>query len=357
LALVVTRSEGADGQALVTGASGFIGQQLVQLLRHHGHPVITLTRPQHDLLQPDSLTGLLDGVDTVFHLAAYAHVNQINTEAMYAANVTGTANLLAAAVAAGVRHLVHVSSVLADPALDQPRTAYGDSKHQAEQLLTSAHARGDIRVTILRPVNVYGPGMKGNLMTLLRLIHKGWMPPLPAFQQGFSLIGVDDLCHALMRVAGFVEAQDPAPEDSLPQGTLPQVTAAEDTVPQTFNKHDSDEHPPSALVYTVSDGQVYRIKDLERAMREALGKSTPGWSTPAPVFYLGALGLEVVSRLFRLKNAPGLRSWAALSRNRVAGDAALWRDLGYNPRASFYSTLPAILDKAGLTASTTERQN
>lgn len=316
----MTEHQGSGGRSLVTGASGFIGRRLVQLLRSHNHNVTTLTRPQHDLSQPDSLTGVLDGISTVFHLAAYAHVNQVDTDALYAANVAGTANLLAAAISAGASRLIHISSVLADPEFDQPRTAYGDSKHQAEQLLLAAHARGDIRVTILRPVNVYGPGMKGNLMTLLRLINKGWMPPLPVFDEGFSLIGVDDLCQAIMRASELAETQS----------------------------------SESARIYTVSDAQVYHIKDLERAMREVLGKSTPAWATPKPVFYLGALGLEILGRLFRLKNAPGLRSWYALSRNRVAGDAALWRDLGYNPQASFYSTLPAIIDEAGFSANQTQ---
>lgn len=320
----MTEHQAIGGPSLVTGASGFIGRRLVQLLRSHKQSVATLTRPQHDLLQPESLAGVLDGIAAVFHLAGYAHVNQSDTGALYAANVTGTANLLAAAIAAGVQRLIYVSSVLADPEFDQPRTAYGDSKHQAEQLLLAAHARGDIRVTIMRPVNVYGPGMKGNLMTLLRLIHKGWMPPLPVFDEGFSLISVDDLCQALMRVTQLSD---------------------------TANAESRDTQPPApARFYTVSDGREYHIKDLERAMRQALGKSTPDWATPKPVFYLGALGLEVVGRLFRLKNAPGLRSWYALSRNRVAGDTALWRDLGYNPQASFYSALPAIIDEAGLRA-------
>ncbi len=319
----MTISGNACGEFLVTGASGFIGRRLVQVLRSQGHAVTTLTRPQHDLLQPESLAALLEGIDTVFHLAAYAHINQINKNQLYATNVAGTANLLDAAIAAGVRHLIYISSVLADPAFDQPRTPYGDSKYQAEQGLMAAHAHGDIQVTIVRPVNVYGPGMKGNLMTLLRFISKGWMPPLPAFTQGFSLIGVDDLCQALMLIA-----QSPGHQDL--------------------------EKPPktcTAKVYTVSDGQVYDIKTLESAMCKALGRSTSGWSTPRPVFYLGALGLEVVSRVFRLKNAPGLRSWYALSGNRQAGNNVMWRDLGYSPQATFYSTLPAILDEAGLAAS------
>lgn len=333
----MTSSGNAYGQSLVTGASGFIGRRLVQSLRNQGHAATTLTRPQHDLLKPESLAALLDGVDTVFHLAAYAHVNQINKNHLYATNVAGTANLLAAAIAAGVRQLIYVSSVLADPAFDQPRTPYGDSKHQAEQLLMAAHARGDICVTIVRPVNVYGPGMKGNLMTLLRIIRKGWMPPLPAFTQGFSLIGVDDLCQALILIAQSSDSQSQKPMN-------------ENQALKASQLH-------SAKIYTVSDGQVYDIKTLESAMHKALGRTSRRFSTPKPVFYLGALGLDILSRVFRIKNAPGLRSWYALSGNRVTSDNAIWVDLGYSPRATFYSTLPAIIEDAGLAVSQIRSEN
>lgn len=337
----MTISGNACGKFLVTGASGFIGRRLVQVLRSQGHAVTTLTRPQHDLLQPESLAALLEGIDTVFHLAAYAHINQINKNQLYATNVAGTANLLDAAIAAGVRHLIYVSSVLADPAFDQPRTPYGDSKYQAEQRLMAAHARGDIQVTIVRPVNVYGPGMKGNLMTLLRFISKGWMPPLPAFTQGFSLISVEDLCQALMLIALSSDSQ------SHSQG---QEQKEENQALKASQVH-------SAKIYTVCDGQVYDIKTLERAMRKALGRRPRRLSTPRPVFYLGALSLEILSRVFRLKNAPGLRSWYALSGNRQAGDNAIWVDLGYSPRDTFYSTLPAIIEDAGLAASQIRLEN
>jgi len=245
-------------------------------------------------------------IDTVYHLAAYAHVNQAQIKALYATNVDGTANLLQAAIAAGVRRFVYVSSILADPLYDQPRTAYGDAKQRAEMLLQDAHAAGDIEVVILRPVNVYGPGMKGNLMTLLRLLDRGLMPPLPRFSRPFSLIGVEDLCQAIMRAA------------HCPVGA-------------------------SAPMYALSDGQVYDIKAIERAMRTELGKVQPAWATPKAVFYLGALALEILGRVLPLNNSPGLRSYRALARNYTVDSTASQRDLGYNPQLTFYQALPAIV--------------
>ena len=293
---------------LLSGASGFVGRFLQQRLRAEPVVVHTLQRPQHDLLQAQTLTGICQGIDTVYHLAAYAHVNQAQIKTLYATNVEGTANLLQAAIAGGVRRFVYVSSILADPAYDQPRTAYGDAKQRAEAVLQAAHAAGQIEVVILRPVNVYGPGMKGNLMTLLQLIRKGVMPPLPDFKQTFSLIGAEDVCQAL-------------------------VLAARCSVSGTA----------TAPVYALTDGQVYDIKSVERAMRQALGKSQPAWTTPKVVFYLGAVTLEMLGRLLPINNSPGLRSYHALARNYSVDSTASQRDLGYNPQSTFYDALPAIV--------------
>lgn len=302
---MITES-GTRPTVLLTGGSGFVGQRLLQQLQAAPVNVVSLQRPQHDVLQPATFAGLCQGVDTVYHLAAYAHVNQAQIRTLYATNVDGTANLLQAAIAGGVRRFVYVSSILADPAYDQPRTAYGDAKQRAEALLQAAHAAGDIEVVILRPVNVYGPGMKGNLMTLLRLLQSGLMPPLPRFTQPFSLIGVQDLCQALV-LAAQCPVADRAP------------------------------------VYPLTDGQVYHIKALEQAMRQALGKSQPAWATPRAVFFMGALALEILGRLLPIKNSPGLRSYRALARNYAVDSAASQRNLGYTPQLTFYRALPAIV--------------
>lgn len=304
---------------LLTGATGFVGRHLQQQLqRDPSVQVVALTRPQHDLLQPATLTALFqrhaqDGaqpIDTVYHLAAYAHVNQAQIKALYATNVDGTANLLRAAIAAGVRRFVYLSSILADPDYDQPRTAYGDAKQRAEALLQAAHAAGDIEVVILRPVNVYGPGMKGNLLTLLRLLQKGLMPPLPRFNQALSLIGVQDLCQAVVLASHCAVGG-------------------------------------SAPVYVLSDGQRYDIKAIEQAMRKELGRPQPAWATPKAVFYLGALVLEILGRMLPINNSPGLRSYHALARNYTVDSTASQRDLGYNPQLTFYQALPAIVAATG----------
>ncbi|MDH7944208.1 NAD-dependent epimerase/dehydratase family protein [Pseudohongiella sp. SYSU M77423] len=298
-----------SSRVLVTGGSGFVGRHLVPMLQSQGDAVSVLQRPTQDLTRPESLVTVVKGIDCIYHLAAYAHVNHARTQLIYQTNVEGTVNLLEAAIEAGVSRFVYVSSILADPAHDQPRTAYGDAKFQAEQQLMAAHEQGRIAVTIIRPASVYGVGMKGNLMSLLGLIQKGVMPPLPDFQQAISLIGVQDLCQVLVLAAAALERSVPS----------------------------------RAPVYAVSDDQHYTIKGIEQAMRDALGKPPATFATPRWLFFAGALLLEVAGRLLPLRNAPGLRTWRALSRpNHVDGSASR-QELGYNPRLTFYQLLPSII--------------
>ncbi len=305
---------------LVTGATGFIGQTLTRRLLALGCQVRTLSRraalagpdaqeTQHfqgDLRDDALLARACDGVDTVFHLAAYAHVNQHDLEQMRATNVEGTRLLLDAAVKGGVRRIVFFSSVHADDS-QAALTAYGSAKREAEELLLAAARGGRIEVCCLRPANVYGLGMKGNLLTMLRLIERGVFPPLPTPGAAISLVGQRDLCEAALLAA------------SAPQA--------------------------NGQVYVVTDGRTYTMKGIEVSVRRALGRSVPRWQTPLFVLWCGAAALEVLSRALRLRNAPGLRSYHALTTDGLFSCEKIQNELGYNPAAAFTDELPAILQQ------------
>jgi nucleoside-diphosphate-sugar epimerase len=111
---------------------------------------------------------------------------------------------LDAAVAAGARRFVYVSSSLA-AATEGDATPYGQDKRAAEEALLAAGQARRIEVIILRAVNIYGVGMRGNIAAMIRLIQRGWLPRLPRFTNTISLIGVDDVARALggSRVPAF----------------------------------------------------------------------------------------------------------------------------------------------------------
>ena len=302
--------------ALVTGASGFIGKALLKHLHESGYGVNVLSRQSqqnNELMQvyrgsladADVLENACAGMDVVFHLAAFTHVNHADRATVFHTNVDGTALLLAAAVRQRVRRFVYFSSSLADDADGGPDTVYGESKRAAEKLLLETAEGGAIEVCCLRPVNVYGPGMKGNLASMIRMINKGIFPPLPQLSNRLSLVGVDDVCQAAL-------------------------LAAESPV-------------ANGKIYLVTDGTAYSMNQLEQSIRSALGQAQPRWSVPLWMLYIAAFKLELLSRLLRLDNAPGLRSYRTLTSQNIFSNEKISHELGYTPSESFFQALTQIL--------------
>ena len=168
-------------QALVTGASGFIGSHLVPALVERGWAVRTCgrrPRPEWlpepvdhrlaDLAERDGMTELVDGVTHVFHLAGASSSNA-DEEEMHRSNVVGTENLLTAALEAGVERVLHMSSTsvygeevqlplpIREDVEPQPSRGYGKAKWLGEQVAWRLADKG-LPLQVVRPVTVYGPG-------------------------------------------------------------------------------------------------------------------------------------------------------------------------------------------------------
>jgi UDP-glucose 4-epimerase len=203
---------------LVTGASGFVGRALVNDLAAQGHRVRAAMRQPadvfprsvevvavSDLARPLEWRPLLKEMEVVIHLAGIAHAGPgIAEEAYDRVNRAATAALAAAATGAGISRLVFLSSIRAQagPASPRPLTetdepqptdAYGRSKLAAEAAIRAA----GVPFTILRPALIYGPGVKGNLASLLRLAASPWPLPFGAFANRRSLLGRDNLVAAI----------------------------------------------------------------------------------------------------------------------------------------------------------------
>ena len=208
-------------RVLVTGAAGFIGRALVsELAKHQDYSVTGTVRDQsqlmpgyvvlNDTLAEEQMAAELAGVDYIIHAAAKAHVLDADNQQAALFNLINAefTHLLArAAASAGVKRFVFLSSIAVNgPNAEQPlcefdtprpHSAYGRSKYRAEQYLHSLSAGLPMETTILRLPLVYGPGVKGNLDRLLRLIARGLPLPLASVNNQRSMLGLENLLGAI----------------------------------------------------------------------------------------------------------------------------------------------------------------
>lgn len=203
------------GSVLVTGAGGQIGAALARELRRRGWRVRALVRDEQrarqrlgggielvrgDLTAPGSLPAALRGVEAVAHLAGAASYWPARAAEMRAVNVHGTAHLLDACAGAGVRTLLHTSSIatlgwLPDGELGDESTAYNwhgfgiayfDTKYEAERMVLSDPRLAAI---VVNPGLVFGAGdTAGNGLRFLREVAAG----VPGYPPGATTAAVLD---------------------------------------------------------------------------------------------------------------------------------------------------------------------
>lgn len=212
---------------ILTGANGFVGSRLLAELKQDSKfEAVGLCRrlPQKECrsglhavgdLQQANLSTFLAGCDVVIHSAARAHIMKDEVADPLAeyrrVNVDGTLNLARQAAVAGVKRFIFISSIkvngegtpLGSPykASDapSPEDAYGQSKLEAEQGLVQVASETGMDVVIIRPPLVYGPGVKGNFASMIKLIEKGLPLPLGAIHNKRSLVSIDNLVYLIIR--------------------------------------------------------------------------------------------------------------------------------------------------------------
>jgi UDP-glucose 4-epimerase len=306
---------------LVTGATGFAGPPLCRQLKSSGARVIASARHEADGpweqfrlmdLTSDLPGDLMEGVDTVFHLAGKAHtMGQTAGDAQEhrAVNCEGALRVLRRASEGRVTRFVYFSSVKAFG--DSP---YGAAKREAEKLVLDRAPA--MHTAVLRPALMYGPGWKGNLDQMAESVRAGRFPPLPELGNQRSMVHVDDVARAAILVA-----EDPR--------------AAGGT-------------------YVVTDGESYSTRRIYEAMCGALGRGVPSWTIPVFLLRLAARAGDLIEKLgarFPLDS----ERLARLTESELYDSSLIREQLGWTPTLTLERAIDEILQGAGPEALLTVR--
>ena len=205
-------------KVLVTGSSGFIGKNLINFLKEKKEfSLVTVSRDDPKLdddtknhFQISSIGSSTDwskplkGVDLVIHLAGIAHRSGTREE-YEEINENGALRLAKQAIDAQVKRLIYISSVKVNGEktypgkvfkaddLPNPQDSYAKSKYKVESELRRISTESDLEVVIIRPVLVYGPGVKSNLLSLMKWIKKRLPLPLGGVDNKRSFVSITNL--------------------------------------------------------------------------------------------------------------------------------------------------------------------
>ncbi len=305
----------SSGCVAVTGSGGFIGRAICAELHAAGVPVVGVDRRAGvadpalsrqvvcDLREAQKLRWALEGARAVVHLAARVHQSggegELALSAFREVNVEGTRVVLQQASAAGVETLVLMSTVKAvgersagvwdETTPLAPRTAYGISKAEAENLARDHAVRAALRVAILRPPAVYGPGMKGNLFRLFGLVQAGIPLPFAQVKNRRSLVYVGNVVAAVRTLL--------------------------------------DNPPPSHATYFVTDGEDVSTPDLLRRIAQVLGAPCRLYPVPPALLRAAANLGGVIARVVGAPITP--ESMRSLVDSLAVDSASLTQETGY----------------------------
>jgi nucleoside-diphosphate-sugar epimerase len=304
-------------KALVTGANGFTGGHLARHLLARGHAVRALVRPgadvsalgdaqvefaYADLAEDRPLDTAVRGVDTVFHVAALYRTEGVPRQRFWQVNVDGTRRLFEAAARAGVRRVVHVSTVgvqgniTRPPAREEdpyaPGDHYQESKRDGELLALEWFRGGRLAGSVIRPTGIYGPG-DVRFLKLFRAIDRGRFVMLGSGDTLYQLCYVDDLVRGMLLAATHEAAL--------------------------------------GEVFTIGGAEFLPLRDLVTRIATVLGRPVPRLSFPvAPVRAVAAV-CEVVFKPLGLEPPLYRRRVDFFTKHRAFDIGKARARLGYAP--------------------------
>ena len=303
-------------KVLVTGATGFTGGHLARALANE-HQVRALVRDPArarelassgieltvgDLQSPATLATAVAGVDIVYHLAAIYRSAGVSPDTYRAVNRTAAGHLVEAAASAGVRRVVHCSTVgvhgdVDDPPANEdaplkPGDIYQITKLEGEQVAREAAARCGVELTIARPSGIYGPGDR-RLLKLFRNVVRGF-PVLGSGQIYYHLTYIDDLVDGF-RLCG--------------------------------------EHPAAAgRTFILAGGEVTTLNDVMRLIADVAGVRSPAIHLPVWPFWVAGAVCEAICVPLGIEPPLYRRRVDFFTKSRAFNISRARTEIGYAPR-------------------------
>jgi nucleoside-diphosphate-sugar epimerase len=305
-------------RALVTGATGFTGGHLARALAARGTSVRALVRDPGraadlsaagvelaagDLRDRSSIATAVQGIDVVYHIAAIYREAGVSADTYRAVNALAVADLIEGAAGAGVRRVVHCSTVgvhgdIEHPPANEdaplrPGDVYQRTKLEGERLAREAAARARIELTIARPSGIYGPGDR-RLLKLFRGVARRRFPILGSGRIYYHLTYIDDLAEGF-RLCGESAA------------------AANRT-------------------YILAGGEVTTLNELVKIVAEVAGVPPPRLHVPVWPFWLAGAACEAVCVPLGLEPPLYRRRVDFYTKSRAFDIARARQELGYDPK-------------------------
>jgi len=310
-------------KTLITGATGFIGKHLARTLVEQGREVRCLVRKASDtqyleklgvelfygdLLNKNSLKGIVKGVDIVHHLAGEVYSPRSGN--YFKINVEGTKNLLKACLPENIERFIFLSSIQAtgpnqkpgillnEKSPCEPITPYGKSKLKAEQLLREFYARDSSPVIIIRAPLVYGPGaVNCRSAILFQTIRNGRFMFVGSRNRMLSTCYIDNLIRGILQL--------------------------------------EKDKKSAEKIYFIADQKPFTIEHIVRTIAKAIGVPPPKVQIPIWTAYLIATVLLLPNKIFHFSRILTWNTIREVTHDWACDISLIKKERGYEPRIAF----------------------
>jgi len=319
---------------LVTGGTGFIGSHLVDTLVSNGEDVRMLVRKASkvekfknlgvdfvfgDITDKDTLKGIAEDVDIVYHLAAMVHASAISDAAYQKfreVNVNGSKNLAEECSNHPISKFIHFSSTAAmgliekhiidESTLCRPSTPYQKSKYDSEKMILNYWRTRNLPVVIIRSSMVYGPGGESSeFLKICRIIKKGLFPQIGKGKNLTPIVCVDDVVRAA-------------------------ILAAERGI--------------SGETYLITSEKSYELSVIAKLIADQLGVKRVNYRMPVHIAMTGAFIIELLARIFNFSPIITRQNIKSTIADRVFSIDKARRELGYEPKVSLEDGIKRTTD-------------